>query len=168
MIPADIREAFGLTTPRHRNAVYAYYFYRLIQRTQHLTCVYNENSTGNTHHEISRFLRQMQAETDIPIRSRWLRSTPQVDEASALCVQKDEAIMQEMREKYDQSLPEGRHVMLSPSAINIYMACPLKFYFQHVVGMQPERDPEEGLQPADIGDIFHDTEIGRASCRERV
>ena len=65
--------------------------------------------------------------------------------------------MQEMREKYDQSLPEGRHVMLSPSAINIYMACPLKFYFQHVVGMQPERDPEEGLQPADIGDIFHDT-----------
>ncbi len=157
MIPADIREAFGLTTPRHRNAVYAYYFYRLIQRTQHLTCVYNENSTGNTRHEISRFLRQMQAETDIPIRSRWLRSTPQVDEASALCVQKDEAIMQEMREKYDQSLPEGRHVMLSPSAINIYMACPLKFYFQHVVGIQPERDPEEGLQPADIGDIFHDT-----------
>ena len=83
----------------------------------------------------------MQAETDIPIRSRWLRSTPQVDEASALCVQKDEAIMQEMREKYDQSLPEGRHVMLSPSAINISMAGRLTVYFQHVVCIQPERDP---------------------------
>lgn len=157
MIPADIREAFGLTTPRHRNAVYAYYFYRLIQRTEHLTCVYNTNSTGNTRHEMSRFLRQMLAETDIPIRSLWLRSTPQVDVTPSLCVQKDSRILEEMRQKYDQSLPEGRHVMLSPSAINIYMSCPMKFYFQHVAGLQPERDPEEGLQPADIGNIFHDT-----------
>ena len=157
MIPADIREAFGLTTPRHRNAVYAYYFYRLIQRTEHLTCVYNTNSTGNTRHEMSRFLRQMLAETNIPIRSLWLRNAPQVDATRPLCVQKDERILELMRRKYDQSQPDGRHVMLSPSAINIYMACPMKFYFQHVAGLQPERDPEEGLQPADIGDIFHDT-----------
>lgn len=157
MIPGDIREAFGLTTPRHRNAVYAYYFYRLIQRTEHLTCVYNENSTGNTHHEMSRFLRQMLAETDIPIRQQWLRSTPQVDNIASLCVHKDEHIMEEMRRKYDQMLAEGRHVMLSPSAINTYMDCPMKFYFQHVADLQPERDPDKGLQPSDIGNIFHDT-----------
>lgn len=157
MIPADIREAFGLTTPRHRNAVYAYYFYRLIQRTEHLTCVYNTNSTGNTRHEMSRFLRQMLAETRIPIRSLWLRSAPQTGTARPLCVPKDRHILEAMRHKYDQSLPDGRHVTLSPSAINIYMACPMKFYLQHVAGLQPERDPEEGLQPADIGDIFHDT-----------
>lgn len=157
MIPADIREAFGLTTPRHRNAVYAYYFYRLIQRTRHLTCVYNENSTGQSHHEMSRFLRQMLAETDLPIRTLWLRSTPQVGEQVALCVPKDEHIMELMRTKYDQALPEGKHIILSPSAINTYMDCPMKFYLQHVAGLQPERDVEEGLQPADIGNIFHDT-----------
>ena len=157
MIPADIREAFGLTTPRHRNAVYAYYFYRLIQRAEHLTCVYNTNSAGNTRHEMSRFLRQMLAETDIPIRSLWLRSVPQVETARPMCVQKDGRILEAMRHKYDQSQPGGRHVTLSPSAINTYMSCPMKFYLQHVAGLQPERDIEEGLQPADIGDIFHDT-----------
>lgn len=47
--------------------------------------------------------------------------------------------------------------MLSPSAINIYMDCPMKFYFQHVAGLKPERDVEEGLQAADLGNIFHDT-----------
>lgn len=157
MIPADIREAFGLTTPRHRNAVFAYYFYRLIQRTEHLTCVYNENSNGNTHHEMSRFLRQMLAETDIPIHSKWLRSIPQISNAKHMCVQKDESIMKRLQNKYDASQLDKRHVMLSPSAINIYIDCPMKFYFQHVAGLQPERDLEEGVQPADLGNIFHDT-----------
>ena len=67
MIPFTLRVGFGLTTVRHRIAVFAYYFYRLIQRAEHITCVYNENSSGNVRHEMSRFLRQLQAETDIPI-----------------------------------------------------------------------------------------------------
>lgn len=157
MIPADIREAFGLTTPRHRNAVFAYYFYRLIQRTEHLTCVYNENSTGMNHHEMSRFLRQLLAETDIPIRTRWLRSIPQIGCREPLLVHKDKDVMDKLRRKYDVSLPGHRHTMLSPSAINMYMDCPMKFYFQHVAGLKPERDVEEGLQAADLGNIFHDT-----------
>ena len=43
MIPANLRTAFHLTTVKHKIAVYAYYFYRLIQRTEHLTCVLQIN-----------------------------------------------------------------------------------------------------------------------------
>ena len=157
MIPADIREAFGLTTPRHRNAVYAYYFYRLIQRTEHLTCVYNENCTGNTRHEMSRFLRQLLAETDIPIRTLWLRNVPDVDALPAMRIEKTPEIMHRLLHKYDRLTLGSLKVKLSPSAINIYIDCPMKFYFQHVAELQPERNLEEGLQPADMGNIFHDT-----------
>ena len=33
-IPYNLRKAFGMTTIGHKNAVYAYYFYRLIQRAE--------------------------------------------------------------------------------------------------------------------------------------
>ena len=52
LIPYNLREAFGLTTVRHKMAVYAYYFYRLIQRARHITFVYNESN------KVSRFIER--------------------------------------------------------------------------------------------------------------
>ena len=157
MIPADIREAFGLTTPRHRIAVFSYYFYRLIQRTEHLTCVYNENCVGNSKHEMSRFLRQMLAETEIPIRTLWLRSDTSIQDAQTLSVPKTPKILQRMLEHYDINTSGKNAIPLSPSVINTYMTCPLKFFLAHVSGLRADVDPQDGLNAPLIGDIFHDT-----------
>ena len=157
MIPANIREAFGLTTPRHRIAVFSYYFYRLIQRTEHLTCVYNENCVGNSRHEMSRFLRQMLADTDIPIRTLWLRSESSIQDAQELSVPKTPEILQRMLERYDQNTSGKKAIPLSPSAINTYMTCPLKFFLTHVSGLRADFDPQDGLNAPLVGDIFHDT-----------
>ena len=157
MIPADIREAFGLTTPRHRIAVFSYYFYRLIQRTEHLTCVYNENCVGNNKHEMSRFLRQMLAETEIPIRTLWLRSETCIQDAQELSVPKTPEILDYMLKRYDINTSGKNAIPLSPSAINTYMTCPLKFFLTHVSGLRADVDPQEGLNAPLIGDIFHDT-----------
>ena len=45
-IPYNLRKAFGMTTIEHKNAVYAYYFYRLIQRAENITLLYNTSSDG--------------------------------------------------------------------------------------------------------------------------
>lgn len=45
-IPYNLRKAFGMTTIEHKNAVYAYYFYRLIQRAENVTLLYNTSSDG--------------------------------------------------------------------------------------------------------------------------
>ena len=156
-IPANLREAFGLTTQRHRVAVYAYYFYRLVGRCQHLTCVYNESTADGAQHEMSRFLRQMLAETDIPIRTLWLRSTPQVKPVEPLAVEKTPEVMDLLRHRYDQSLTDGEHIKLSPSAINTYMACPMQFYLNNVLCIRRDDEPEEGISADVIGNIFHDT-----------
>ena len=156
-IPEGLREAFGLTTQRHRIAVYAYYFYRLISRCEHLTCVYNESTSDGHQHEMSRFLRQMLAETDIPVRTLWLGSEPGLSPAPSPRVEKTAEVMRLLRHRYDQSLPGGEHITLSPSAINTYMACPMRFYLNHVLRVRREDDPQEGISADIIGTIFHDT-----------
>ena len=156
-IPESLRDAFGMTTQRHRIAVYAYYFYRLVQRCEHLTCVYNESTTDGVQHEMSRFLRQMLAETDIPIRTLWLRSEPEPQAASPLEVQKTQDVMDRLLHRYDQNLPDGEQLTLSPSAINTYVDCPMQFYLNNVLRIRREDDPEEGISASIIGDIFHDT-----------
>ena len=156
-IPETLRMAFGMTTQRHRIAVYAYYFYRLVQRCKHLTCIYNESCGDGVQHEMSRFLRQMLAETDIPIKTYWLRSEPKLKATQPLEVKKTPEVIANLRHRYDQSLPDGEHITLSPSAINTYMACPMQFYLNNVLRIRREDDPEDGISADIIGNIFHDT-----------
>jgi hypothetical protein len=156
-IPESLRDAFGMTTQRHRIAVYAYYFYRLVQRCEHLTCVYNESCGDGVQHEMSRFLRQMLAETDIPIRTLWLRSEPEMKPTQPIEIEKTPEVMERLRQRYDQSLPGGGHIMLSPSAINTFVDCPMQFYLNNVLRIRREDDPEEGISANVIGNIFHDT-----------
>ncbi len=154
MIPAALREHFGLTTPRHRICVFSYYFYRLIQRTEHLTCVYN-SCTNQESHEMSRFLRQLLAETDIPIRTLWLKSDPTILSPEPSSVEKDLKLRQELYGTYDKNNGEGKQ--LSPTAINTWITCPMKFYLTYVKHLRKEKDPQDGMDPSIIGNVFHDT-----------
>ena len=67
-IPYSIRKANGLTTIDNKVAIYAYYFYNLIQRASDVTITYN-NSTENGHTgEMSRFMLQLMIESKFNIR----------------------------------------------------------------------------------------------------
>ena len=43
-IPFSLREAFGLPSINHQESIYAYHFYRLLQRAENVTFIYNSNS----------------------------------------------------------------------------------------------------------------------------
>ena len=153
LIPYVLRESFGLTTLTHRISVFAYYFYRLISRCEHVTLVFNESSTGTTAGEMSRFMRQLMAETDLPIRYVRLmpsnRPTPlQVSD----CVVKTPEMVAMLRERY---LNNSQHT-LSPTAINAFTACPLRFYLRYVAELRTTDNVEDGITPALFGTIFHD------------
>jgi hypothetical protein len=99
----------------------------------------------------------MLAETDIPIKTLWLRSDPKPKVVPLLMVEKTPEVMEYLRMRYDQNIPEGERVMLSSSAINTYMKCPMQFYLNNVLRIRREDDPEEGISADIIGNIFHDT-----------
>lgn len=149
LIPYPLREAFGMTTIKHRISVFAYYFFRLLQRTEHVTLMYNENSSGVKNNEMSRFMRQLMAETDLPIHH--IRLTPQNeqhDKEKITLAEKTNEIVEQLREHYSQKV-------LSPTAINTYLECPLKFYFKYVAKMYVNVEHEDGISPKFLGDTFH-------------
>ena len=53
-IPFIIRKHYGLTTFTRKTAVYAYYFYRLLQRAETATMVYNWSTQGTHRGEMTR------------------------------------------------------------------------------------------------------------------
>ena len=74
-IPYNLREAFGMTTLQRQNAVYAYYFYRMIQRAEHVTIVYNDGTDGMNKQEPSRYVMQLQVEFPGTLSSYSLQAT---------------------------------------------------------------------------------------------
>ena len=154
-IPANLRTAFHLTTIKHKIAVYAYYFYRLIQRTEHLTCVYSENCIGNSQHEMSRFLRQLLAETNIPIRTLSIQNHPCVSTIRDTSAQKTDFVMNRLRQMYILPDDQGIQHHISPTAINIYLRCPMKFYFQYIAGLATQEPAEDEINAPIMGNIFH-------------
>lgn len=155
LIPNTLRVGFGLTTVRHRTAVFAYYFYRLLQRAEKVTMVYNQTNSGITHHEMSRFLRQLQAETDIPIRIINLQAGQSVGHLEINDIDKTPQIIEQLHQMYDRNNADSHS--LSPSAINVYLDCPMKFYLQQLCGLRTQDDPQDGIDARQMGIIIHDT-----------
>jgi len=63
-IPYGIRKAHELTTVDNKVAIYAYYFYRLIQRANDVTILYNNSTDNGTTGEMSRFMLQILVESN--------------------------------------------------------------------------------------------------------
>lgn len=155
-IPYYLRDAFGLTTLRHKIAVYAYYFYRLIQRAEHVTFVYNESNAGTRQNEMSRFLRQLLAETDLPIRQYKLQASSVVTLPSPIIKQKTPEIVEQLIKRYDNRGKVGKERrFLSPSALNTYTTCSLKFYYRYIEEIRVDPDPQDGLDAILFGEVFH-------------
>ena len=160
LIPPVIRESYGLTTTRHRMSIYAYYFYRLIQRAEHITCVFNENCVGLQKHEISRFLRQLQAEftpQQLTIRQFRLQSLPQIVQPSEICIPATSSVIERLKATYCRSQAVLHPSRLSPTALNRYMRCPLQFYFQYVADLHVSQEESDEVDASQLGTVFHDS-----------
>ncbi len=147
MIPYILRAHFGLDTTERQDAVYAYSFYRLLQRAEDITLVYNSNSSGTAQREQSRFLRQLEMETALHIEHLSDSQLSAFSLQSPITVEKDERIMQRLLRKR----------ALSPTAINQYIECPLSFYYQQVANLRIPDRPQDGIDARHFGTIFHDT-----------
>lgn len=141
-IPYNIRRAFGLTVVNHRTAVSAYHFYRLIQRAHHVRCIYNSSADGSSTGEMSRFMSQLMIESALPIRHLTLGSMPAIPHRGPEPVAK----MPEMLASLTK---------LSPSAINTYIECPLKFYYQRIQRLRKPDDPADIIAENTFGSLFH-------------
>lgn len=156
LIPYTLRAAYGMTTIEREVSLYAYYYYRLLQRAEHITLLYNSNTEGGNKGEMSRFMLQTLAEKNElfgegqEIALRAFTANSETKAVEAISIKKDATVMKQLHERFNTER------ILSPSAINTYMKCPLKFYLNYVAGLRPEDEVSDDVDNAMFGTIFHD------------
>ncbi len=155
-IPYNLRKAFGMTTLEHKNAVYAYYFYRLLQRAENITLVYNNTRNDQNEGEWSRFMLQLLIELPQPIEQFFLKSEQKPQLSQGITIPKTQTIIERLNALYNQSLGNKNTTFLSPSALNTYLDCRLKFYYRYVVGLIPPNEISPEIDSALFGSIFHE------------
>lgn len=145
-IPFILRLHHHIMTNQDRSEVYAYNFFRLLQRARRATLVYNASSDGANHSgERSRFMTMILAQTDIPVKSFNL-------------VEQSDTLMDAETEIDGGKAPEimkDKHIRLSASALNDYISCPAKYYFRCVMNLREVEDDNIVLPLNTFGSIFH-------------
>ena len=152
-IPYNLRKAFGMTTIEHKIAVYAYYFYRLLQRAERITLMYNTSSDGLNRGEWRRFMLKFLIEWTHPITRQFLEAGQSPQGTSPITVEKTPDVMRRMQSLFDvRANPKAK---FSPSALNYYLDCPLKFYYRYVAGLSAPDEVSAEIDSATFGSIFH-------------
>lgn len=150
-IPFNLREAFGLPGIRHQDSIYSYYFYRLLHRAENVTFVYNSNSEGLRTGEMSRLLLQLNYLDSNPPQVSGLSYNIRTGRPWLSVVQKNENHIRKLEELFT-----GQGIRpLSPSAVNTWLGCRMKFYYRYVCGLEePDRIVTE-IEPSLFGALLH-------------
>jgi ATP-dependent helicase/nuclease subunit B len=154
-IPFDIRRHFHLPTYQHKNSIYAYHFYRLIQRAKQVYLLYNTESDELGGGEKSRFIKQIQQELraynpNISIEDEILVTSPlKAFSLPDLRVPKTDGVSEMLMKKVETGF--------SPTSLNNYIQCTLKFYFQDLLGLREEKELEETIDSQILGLAIHET-----------
>ena len=154
-IPYNLREAFDMTTLQRQNAVYAYYFYRMIQRAEQVTIVYNDGTDGMNKQEPSRYLMQLQVEFPGVIRTYNMLTEAQPTQHTDICIEQTADTRRKLQQHFAYDPNRRKNYKLSPSAINDYLDCRLRFYLKHVEDLTPPDEMKVEIDVSHFGIIFH-------------
>ena len=158
-IPYAIRKAYGLTTIDHKVSIYSYYFHRLLQRAHDVTILYNNATTDGQTGEMSRFMLQLMVEGPHPVQFFTLRAGQQISIERQGDIAKTSTVMQRLTERFSTACHPDKPgtPLLTPTAINRYMRCPVLFYYSYVCGLrEPDASDEDTIDNRIFGNIFHE------------
>lgn len=145
-IPPELRKGFGLPTYEYQDAVWAYYFYRLVTRAENVWMLYDSRTEGLKSGEESRYIKQLRYHFQMPINNFVSDAEPGVPSDEGNAVEKAPWMMEKLAS-----------CSLSPSALQNYIDCPMRFYYYTVERLRKDREVAESMDPAMIGTVYHNT-----------
>ncbi len=151
-MPFDLKKQLGLPTRKEYESIFAYYFYRLFQRSENIHLIYNIKDSPMSAAEQSRFISQLQFErsfdrfkSDIKVINHGVKSSSKLKEN--IIIEKSNEIVEILKNDYLKRI--------SASSLNNYLACPLNFYFDKVAKFERPDELEEKLEARTFGNITH-------------
>ncbi|NJN24981.1 MAG: PD-(D/E)XK nuclease family protein [Cyclobacteriaceae bacterium] len=151
-IPYSIRKVFGLPVADHQDSMYAYLFYRLVQRAHNIYLIYNATEETGKSGEVSRFVRQLQHETSIPISFGTIATEVSIEDPHHITVYKNDRIMESL---YRFTSVKGFLKRFTPTALSAYLDCRLRFYFKYVLELSEPEEVAEEVDAMVFGNILH-------------
>jgi len=152
-IPFDIKSEFGLPTFQHKDAVFAYHFYRMLQRARRIFLLYDTEGDQMKGGEKSRFITQVGYELKkINPKTTFEEKLlgphpPATGNDKGISISKTPTIIERLMDKSSKGF--------SPSSLNLYIKCPLQFYFQEILGLSESETIEETIESRTMGTVIH-------------
>ena len=150
-IPSNLRYAFGLPVKEDKDAIYAYYFYRLLQRSEGIHILYNNKTEGSSSGEPSRYIYQIEYLTNWNIKKFTTAFLVQSKKPVPISIKKSADVLSLL----NNYLSPDSDKYLSPSAITNYLNCPLSFYFNNLAGIREEDEASEEIDASVFGSLYH-------------
>jgi len=153
-IPFDLKSEYKLPRTKEKDAIFAYHFYRLLQRSSHVHLLHTTQTDEFGSGERSRYITQIAHEINgVYQKVEYNEHIVSVSIADARTevewsVKKSEAILERLNEMCEKGF--------SPSALNRFLLAPLEFYFQYVLQLYEAEEVEETLEASTFGDVVHD------------
>ena len=144
-VPPELRKGFGLPTYEYQDAVWAYYFYRMISRAEKVWMFTDTRTEGLKSGEESRYIKQLEYHFNIPLNRYVVRF-------DKMKTAKVEDIV-----KTSDDVRKIKETVLSATTVQNYLACPAKFYYGTVKELKAEEEVAESLDYGMFGTVYHET-----------
>ncbi len=144
-IPPELRRGFGMPTYEYQDAVWAYYFYRMISRAEKVWMLVDSRTEGLKSGEESRYIKQLEYHFGLPLKRYVVKfDNMKTAEVPDIC-------------KTAEDVGIIRNTVLSATTLQNYLACPAKFYYGTVKGLKLEEEVAESIDYGMFGTVYHDT-----------
>ena len=159
-IPNDLKRYHGMPLYGDKDAVYAYHFYRILQRASNVLITYNTEHSVLGSGEKSRFITQLQFELQKynsahTITEKMLSGdTLPASIRNEITISKTDLNLAPIIKKLTTN---DEYSGLSPSALITYKDCALRFFFRYGAGMKETDDVEESAEANTQGSILHES-----------
>ena len=154
LIPYSLRKGYGLpTADQHQSALYAYYFYRLLQRAQQVYITYSTKTATGNQSEMSRYLWQLLYESKLSLKKKAVSQPIYLSTIQPIVIPKKDLVWQQLRKFILHADGTGQH--LTPSALNTYLDCSLRFYFHYLVQLQSPAPLQQATHALVFGKLLH-------------
>lgn len=147
-IPHALRVGHSLPTYSYQEAMYTYYFYRLIQRAKRVDIAYCSSSEGVKNGEVSRYVHQMRYEKNHPLTDVALSLNVNINE-------RENEIKKDSNYFNYIELLTSKQKTISPSAIDNWINCQAKFYYKYILKIEAKPAIENTLSAMDLGNAVH-------------
>ncbi len=142
VLPTPVRKYLGIPTYKDRERVIRYYFMRLLKGSDRAFITYSSSPESSR----SRFLEEIIWEAE--------------KEGKTLSEEKVSFSLSTGRRplefpKTPEVVEKLKNTKFSPTAIDLYMKCPLRYYFSRILSLRETKEVEEELEASKIGAFFH-------------